>query len=264
MNNLILLVPHYNNLMGLIASLASINSEEKLDVIVVDDGSDKEFDEIKVRRSFLADGSVSFIYLKRNSGIEIALNTGLKYIADKKYTYIARLDCGDFCVRNRFRDQKLFLEKNDKISLVGSNVKFFDTNGVYLYTVKVPENDKLIRKKMFINAMHIHPAIMFRASILETIGFYPVKFKAAEDYAFFFNVINSFQVANIDRVLVHCEVNPRGISTLLRNQQAKNRIKIILKNFYFGLYPVYGLLRSFILYLLPLNFLIKIKKITKN
>ena len=264
MNNIILLIPHFNNLTGLNASLSSINSQEKLDVIIVDDGSDKKIDERKVRTSFLADGSVSFIYLKKNRGIEVALNSGLKYISEKKYTYTARLDCGDFCIKNRFRDQKLFLEKNDKISLVGSNVKFFDTNGVYLYTVKVPEKDKLIRKKMFLNAMHIHPTIMFRTAILETTGFYPVEFKAAEDYAFFFNVINSFQVANIDRVLVHCEVNPRGISTLLRNQQAKNRIKIILKNFYFGLYPVYGLLRSFMLYLLPLNFLIKIKKITKK
>mgnify|MGYP001317922753 CR=1 FL=1 len=264
MNNLILLIPHFNNLPGLIASLGSINSEEKLDVIIVDDGSDRQIDERKIRSSFLADGSIVFIYLKKNRGIEIALNTGLEYIVKKKYRYTARLDCGDFCLNNRFRDQKLFLDENDKISLVGSNVKFFDTNEIYLYTLKVPKNDKLIRKKMFINAMHIHPTIMFRTSILETTGFYPVEFKAAEDYAFFFNVINSFQVANIDRVLVHCEVNPRGISTLLRKQQAKNRIKIILKNFYFGLYPIYGLLRSCMLYLLPLNFLIKIKKIIKN
>jgi glycosyltransferase involved in cell wall biosynthesis len=264
MNNLILLIPHYNNLSGLTASLGSINREEKLDVIIVDDGSDKQIDESKIRNSFLAEGSIEFIYLKKNRGIEIALNVGLEYIVKKNYTYTARLDCGDFCLNNRFRDQKLFLENNNKISLVGSNVKFFDTNGIYLYTLKVPTSDKLIRKKMFINAMHIHPTIMFRTSILETTGFYPVEFKAAEDYAFFFNVINSFQVANIDRVLVHCEVNPRGISTLLRKQQAKNRIKIILKNFYFGLYPIYGLLRSCMLYLPPLNFLIKIKKIIKN
>ena len=78
MNNIILLIPHFNNLTGLNASLSSINSQEKLDVIIVDDGSDKKIDERKVRSSFLADGSVSFIYLKKNRGIEVALNSGLK------------------------------------------------------------------------------------------------------------------------------------------------------------------------------------------
>lgn len=117
---------------------------------------------------------------------------------------------------------------------------------------------------MYINAMHIHPTIMFRNSILKSIGLYPIDFKAAEDYAFFFNVIKSYKVANINKVLVKCEINPKGISTLLRKKQAKNRIKLIIKNFYFGFYPIYGLLRSVLLYIMPLNVLIKLKSILKH
>ena len=112
--------------------------------------------------------------------------------------------------------------------------------------------------------MHIHPSIMFRNSIFSKIKLYPTVYQAAEDYAFFFNVMNSFKVANINKILVQCEINPKGISTLMRKEQAKNRIKIILKNFYFGLYPIYGLFRSLLLYIIPLSILIKIKKIVKN
>ncbi|MDG1111499.1 MAG: glycosyl transferase family 2, partial [Polaribacter sp.] len=207
---------------------------------------------------------IFFIYLQQNSGIEIALNKGLEYIIKNKYTYTARLDCGDICLGDRFQLQKYFLKEAPSISLVGSNVNFVDTNGAHLYTVKVPEKDEFIRKKMYVNAMHIHPSIMFRNSIFPKINLYPTAYQAAEDYAFFFNVMNSFKVANINKVLVQCEINPKGISTLMRKKQAKNRIKIILNNFYFGLYPIYGLLRSLLLYITPLSILIKIKKIVKN
>jgi hypothetical protein len=260
-NNTILLIPHYKNIDGLYASLSSIDKNENLDVLIVDDGSNLDIDETKIRASFIGNRAVFFEYLKENSGIEIALNEGLKFIIKNKYKYTARLDCGDICVKNRFKIQETYLELNEDISLVGTNVDFLDTKGNLLYTLNLPEKDKQIRKKMFINAMHIHPTIMFRNSMLEITGLYPVDYKAAEDYAFFFNVINNFKVSNINQVLVRCEINPNGISTLLRKKQAKNRIKLILKNFYFGFYPIYGLLRSILLYIVPLNILIKLKSI---
>ena len=260
-NNVVLLIPHYKNLDGLCTSLSSIDKNECLDVLIIDDGSNIDFDENKIRTFFFGKGFVFFQYLKENSGIEIALNNGLEFILNKKYTYTARLDCGDLCVKDRFKTQETYLDLNKDISLVGTNVDFLDTNGNLVYTLIVPEKDELIRKKMFINAMHIHPTIMFRNSILEVIGCYPIEYIAAEDYAFFFNVINSFKVANINEVLVKCEINPNGISTLLRKKQAKNRIKLILKNFYFGFYPIYGLLRSILLYIVPLNILIRLKSI---
>lgn len=264
MNKVILLIPHFNNPKGLYKSLKSIGKDELLDVIIVDDGSSIKFDENKVKSSYLGEGSIFFEYLKGNKGIEIALNIGLEFILNRKYEFTARLDCGDICINDRFKNQQLFLETNKEIVLVGSNVDFLDIKGKLVYTLKVPEKDKHIRKKMFINAMHIHPTIMFKNIILDTIGLYPTEYKAAEDYAFFFNVTNNFKVANINKVLVKCEINPKGISTLLRKKQAKNRVVLILKNFYFGIYPIYGLLRSILLYITPLSLLIKLKSILKN
>ncbi|PQJ77190.1 glycosyltransferase [Polaribacter glomeratus] len=263
-NNIILLIPHYKNIDGLYASLSSIDKNENLDVLIVDDGSNLDIDETKIRASFIGNGVVFFEYLKENSGIEIALNKGLNFSTKNKYKYTARLDCGDICVKDRFKIQETYLELHQDISLVGTNVDFLDTKGNLLYTLNVPEKDKQIRKKMFINAMHIHPTIMFRNSMLEITGLYPVDYKAAEDYAFFFNVINKCKVANINQVLVRCEINPNGISTLQRKKQAENRIKLILKNFYVGFYPIYGLFRSILLYIVPLKILIKLKSVLKK
>lgn len=264
MNKVILLIPHYNNVHGLQNSLRSIHKDEKVDVMIVDDGSNQKIDENKIREVFVADGEVFFEYLKRNKGIEHALNKGLKCIQKMNYPYIARLDCGDICQFKRFNIQELFLEKNNNIALVGSDVDFIDLKGKHVYTLKLPYKDRIIKKKMYLSAMHIHPTIMFRSIILDKIGLYPTKYKAVEDYAFFFNIIKHYKVANIDKVLVKCEINDTGISSVLRNKQARNRIKVILDNFYFGFYPIYGLLRGILLYILPLKFLIKLKKIIKN
>jgi len=73
-NKVILLIPHYKNMKGLCTSLSSIDKNESLDILIVDDGSNMDFDENKIRTSFLGKGLVFFEYLKENSGIEIALN----------------------------------------------------------------------------------------------------------------------------------------------------------------------------------------------
>ena len=45
MNKVVLLIPYYNNSEGLLKSLRSIDQNEELDVMIVDDGSVNKFDE---------------------------------------------------------------------------------------------------------------------------------------------------------------------------------------------------------------------------
>lgn len=265
MTKTVVLIPHYRNLEGLHKSLASIHTDEKVDILIVDDGSNILLNEKNINNSFTAKGEVFFLYMNKNEGIEKALNTGLKHILlQNKYTYIARLDCGDTCLKNRFAKQETYLERNESIVLVGTFVDFVDIDGKYLYTLKLPTEDRLIRKKMFINAMHIHPTIMFRASMLNKTGLYPTKYKATEDYAFFFKILKYFKVANLNEVLVRCELNENGISSSQRKQQTQNRLRIIKENFYLGFYPIYGFIRNSIIHYLPVSLLTKIKIFLKN
>ncbi len=262
MNKVALLIPHYNNVEGLLRSISSIHQDEILDVYIVDDGSSDILDEKQVNANFRAQGQCNIIYNARNLGIENALNIGLEVILSKdNYTYIARLDCGDTNSPMRFLKQQKFLDLNPDIAMLGTHVSFVDEHGTLLYHLDLPLTDQKIRKKMYVNAMLIHPTIMFRSSILETVGVYPTEFEAAEDFAFFFNVIKKFKVANLNERLVTCELSPKGISNLKRKHQAKNRILIILRHFHLGFYPVYGLIRSCILYIIPLKYLIRIKRI---
>jgi len=263
MNNLILLIPYYNNSDGLMKSIQSIDEDDELDILIVDDGSVNKFDENTAVNSFKAKGKVFFEYLPENKGIETALNTGLKIILEKGYKYIARLDCGDICLGKRFAIQKAFLEVHPDIKIVGSNVLAVDNNDNFLYSIDLPLKDRDIKKKMYFNSMLIHPAVTFSCEILKTVGMYSLNYKSAEDYAFFFAISKSFKLANVNEYLTQIEINEKGISIQKRKQQVRCRIKIIKENFYFGFYPIYGLIRNYILLILPYSFILFLKKIKK-
>lgn len=260
-NRTILLIPHYNNPEGLYASVASIYQEANIDVLIVDDGSvHKKFEEPLVQAHFKAKGNCFFIYLEKNKGIEEALNTGLDFVVKGKYTYVARLDCGDLCAANRFVLQEQFLDTHLDHAIVGSAVRFFSVDHKNEYFVKHPLLHETIIKKLYLNSMLVHPSIMIRVTCLEKMGFYPTQYKAAEEYALFFKTIQFYKLANLEEVLVSCELNPNGISSTRRKRQVLSRIQIIWDHFYFGFYPIYGLIRNSILYFMPYALLNYIKK----
>lgn len=262
MNKTIVLIPHYNNNNGLKNSIQSIGDNENIDIIIVDDGSFKNFiNENEINSLAKFNGTINYIYLENNSGIEIALNTGLEFIKKKnQYDYIARLDCDDICIVNRFEIQEKFLDNNPSIYLVGSNATAIDIKGNFLFEVNFPEKYKDIKNKMFVNSMHLHPCVMFRTKILDTIGFYPTNYKAAEDYAYFFKIVNMYETYNIPKSLIRFQIDEIGISATKRTLQVKNRIKIILTHFYFGFWPIYGLTRSLLLLIIPNNIIKNVKK----
>jgi glycosyltransferase involved in cell wall biosynthesis len=261
MNRTALLIPHYNNPEGLRRSLASIDASENIDVVIVDDGSRRAaIDENALNDAFRAAGTIKCMYLKENRGIEHALNTGLEYIVSKGYEYIARLDSDDECIGNRFKIQESFLDSHQDIVLVGSNVIAVSPEGSPLYNIVMPENSDDIRNKMFLNSMFMHPSVMYRSDIVKTEGYYPLNYKSAEDYAYFFRIAKKYKTANIQQFLVRYEINPSGISVSRRKQQVASRIRVILDNFYFGFYPIYGLLRNVLLYIIPNSFIMYLKK----
>jgi len=260
-NKVLLLIPHYNRPEKLQLSIESIDENEKIDVIIVDDGSIEIFDEKKIQSSFRGHGTIFFKYLDNNQGIEEALNVGLKFGIENKYEFIARLDCGDLCTNNRFLKQENFLENNLDYGLVGSQVLFFELDSDKTFILRFPTDNKSIKNKLFFNAMLMHPSIMFRTKCIEKTGFYVKKYPAAEDLALYFEFRKHFKIANLDEVLLKYELDPNGISGTKRKKQVHSRIKIILDNFYFGYYPIVGLIRSLLLFIIPYKTINQLKKI---
>lgn len=241
---LIVLIPHYNNPSALKDTLMSIQESFSVDILIVDDGSRSKPEEQDLHNSY-KNGTLYFEYLPENKGIGFALNHGLKKIREWGYPWVGRLDVGDLNKKDKYKKQFDYLDKHPEIKLLGTWANMVDEKGNLEFVLKHPESHDEIKKKMYINNRFVHPTVIFNSEIFNTVGFYPEKYaKAAQDYAYFFQVMKHFQVGNLPEALLDYVLDENSISNKKRKLQVKNRINIIWDNFYFGLYPIMGLIRN--------------------
>jgi len=262
-NRTVILIPHYNNLAGLTKSLQCIYHRTGIDVLIIDDGSKIESrPEFEYLNSILNPKvTLNILYLPQNRGITEALNHGLNYILKKDtHEFIARIDCGDTCVKNRFSLQEEYMNEHKDISLVGSWVKWVaDSTEKELYSYKPPTESKKIKKRMSIRCNVIHPSVMYRVSIVKKLGIYPVTYNAAEDYAYFFEMAKHSKVANIPKFLTQTEHNSEGISARNKKVQNKSKLKIVMKYGRKDLFLLYGILWNIILIYTPARLIFRVK-----
>lgn len=136
-------------------SINSILSQtyKNIEFIIIDDGSTN--DTFKWAKKFTSHDKRVILYRnKENQGLTKTLNIALKLATGD---YIARMDGDDFCDLNRIEKQVKFLEDNKEYSLVASNMKLFDENGVW----GERKNNEVINKKDFLFTSPIpHPTIL--------------------------------------------------------------------------------------------------------
>ncbi|NOY47170.1 MAG: glycosyltransferase [Chlorobi bacterium] len=261
-NQIAVLLPHYNNLNGLQLTLKSLLQEtEEFTLFIFDDGSD-DIESIKSTiKNFSSQLKIILETNQTNKGITKTLNKGLEFILGlNQFSFIARLDAGDVCMNNRFKYQKEVFLENIDIGLLGCWVKFVDVNRKQLFVFKPPSSSSELETSIHSYNPFIHPSVMYRIDVINKLGFYPENYPALEDHAFFFKIIKSFKTSIVEHVLLEYEVNPKGISTLMRKTQTRSRIKLFLNEYKFGIYPTVGLLRALITHILPQKVLILFKK----
>ena len=264
MTKIIVLIPHYNNVDDLIQSIKSINETINVDVLVVDDGSKRSIPIKSDIEDCYNSGQIFLDVLEENKGIEHALNRGLELIEKMDYKYIGRLDCGDYCVKDRFKKQIDYLEINANTHLLGTWANIVNEDRELQYVLKHPTSYADIQKKMFVNSMFVHPSVVFRTKLIQYIGYYPTKYEAAEDYAFFFKIVKMFKSENLPEPLLDYVIDSNSISAKKRKRQVRSRINIILDNFRFRLYPMYGLTKNVMLYFISRETSHKIKHLLKK
>lgn len=257
-----LLIPCYNNTDGLIRSLLSVEyPKEKYKVLVVDDGSTVPVSLSELPEALLQKQTIEIIRLAENKGITEALNTGLRLILSRNDSlYTARLDCGDTCTADRFTKQVSFLSANTDVALLGSLCLFVDPEKKNRFIYKAAENHYAILKQMHLKCSFIHPTVIFRNEMIRNTKLYPYDYPYAEDYAFFFELTKKYKTHIFQEILVQTQIDTNGISVKKRQEQIKSKINIIK---YYGVIKALsfaGLLRQYLLALLPYKFITQIKR----
>jgi glycosyltransferase involved in cell wall biosynthesis len=257
-----LLIPYYNNLPGLRLSLESISYDSsKCMVLIIDDGSKDILHYEDLADSLPDELSVQIIRLPTNKGITEALNTGLEWLEKNNYfRYVARLDCGDVCVSDRFHQQIGFLETHPGIDMVGSWCIFKNFSTGWAFRYKTPtEHGEIVRGMHFRNIFR-HSTVMWRADVIGKAGKYPYTFPHAEDYGFFYQILNKGKAAIIPRDLVICEINPNSISVNHRREQYQSRIRVVRQYGKNKLFSLIGIVKLRLLLLIPYKIILQTKR----
>jgi glycosyltransferase involved in cell wall biosynthesis len=237
----VLLIPCYNNISGLSASLKSVSYPvAKFEVLIVDDGSAIPIakNELQVLDTGMI---INIIRLDRNQGIVQALNAGLATLRSRTdVKYIARLDAGDTCDAERFRKQVDFLNQHSEIALLASWARFqsADSNNGYDYITKTTHQD--IIKEMHYKCSFIHPSVMFRKEVLNRVGVYPLTYPHAEDYAFFWMILKKYKGAVLPEKLVQISYSDVNVSAENYKSQLGSRKKIVKEFGDHGLHKMIG------------------------
>jgi len=257
---IIVLLPHYNDNERLKNAINSIEEPFAVDVLIIDDASELKPNEQELKNIYENKGNLEVKYVSQNMKMNRVLNLGLEIILQTNYKYIARMDSDDTNKPNRLAKQIAFLKDNQNVSLVGSWGDYYDEFGKFLFTMKLAVSDKEIRKKMYLNSMFLHSAVLFKREIIENIGGYSDKTITGSDYRFLFKVIKNYQVANYPEPLVNINVRRQSMSSKLRFKQVLERLRVVRENFYFGFYPIWGLFRNLTLLFLPRSFGLRVRK----
>lgn len=224
---LTLLIPCYNNVEGLLRTLGSVSYQHSFAVLIVDDGSANPLQPAELKNHLPANARLFLLRNPTNQGITFSLNAGLDYIrANIPCHYIARLDAGDINMPGRLEAQTGFLEQHPEVVLCGTWCRFRGANG-NSYVYRSATDDAAIRREMHRKCSFIHPTVIFRTSVLDITPYYPTQFPHAEDYAFFWTLLQQGKGAILPHILVECELTKSGISGSNRKKQLWSRLRII-------------------------------------
>jgi glycosyltransferase involved in cell wall biosynthesis len=259
------LIPCYNDEPGLVAALKSIRYHtENCLAVIVDDGSKEPLSAQVLKAAVGPQLQLHLIRLQPNSGITIALNTGLHWIvANTSAPYIARLDCNDICDAQRFYSQVDFLNNHPEVGLLGSWCRFQEAGTQNSYPYTTPLVHKEIKKAMHLRNVFIHPTVMFRTELLSKAGYYPENYLHAEDYAFFWKLLKSTKGAIMDQFLVTCAITRSGISYQNRKAQLMSRKKVVIDFSDEVWEKIIGVIKIKILLMVPKRLLLQLKTLKK-
>lgn len=253
------LVPVYKDDGRLEHTLESLASQGvPLVAVLVDDGSPMPITVDRHRHAF----EVVVLRHEVNRGIEHALNTGLEYIHRRGFEFVARLDNGDRCVPGRLARQRAVLQADATIHLVGSAVEWRDDGGQVRFARVFPTGHDDIVRALHHTTVLIHPAVMFRASVMDSVGMYSTAYPAAEDYEFFFRIARRHRVANLPETLLITRYDPDGVSIRRRRTQLRSSLRIQVANFRPGLWASYlGILKTLGRFFVPYSWITAAKAV---
>ena len=201
---------------------------KNIEFVIVDDGSTIEIKNI-LSEYEIADSRVKIITNSNNIGLTKSLNIGLNYCNGK---YIARMDSDDISLPTRLEEQKKYLDNNEDVVLVGSDIICFGNNIEDFDTSKL--DDRYVKYEiykihsLFHHSGPPHPTFMFRTEFLRTQNIrYREEITRAQDYGIMADILKAGGVIKkIRQPLLKYRNHENQITSKALNEQRVFQLKI--------------------------------------
>lgn len=229
------------------------------ELIMCDDGSQDNTLDVALAYKKKYPGKIVVLRNERNIGLNATLN---KCLAVAKGKYIARMDGDDICDSMRFAEEISVLENEPDISIVSTDMSYFDETGVF-GKCSLPTYPKSI--DFLHGTPFCHAPAMIRKEVIDAVGGYSIdkKLLRVEDYHLWLKMYTlGYKGKNIGKVLYYMRDD--------RNAYGRRKFKYRLNSAYVVCLavkklklPVWGYvraLRPIIVGLLPNFFYDKLHK----
>ena len=193
-------MPVFNGEKYLAAAIESILTQTLTDFefIIVDDGSHDRSVEI-IRAYQARDERIRFIRHERNLGGARARNQAITLSSGE---LVAIMDCDDVSFPERLEKQVEYLRKNPAIGVLGAGAQAVDEDLRPLYPFDLPQRHALIAFNLFVGSFLIHPSIMIRRELLESVGGYEPSRRTAIDTELWSRLMWRTRFANLPETLL--------------------------------------------------------------
>ena len=219
------IIPTYNRAATIRRSIESVLEQtyDKLEVIVVDDGSEDESGEI-IRG--IADDRLRYIQLKENGGVSKARNYGVSLA---EYELIAFQDSDDVWRPDKLEKQIKLFEKYPDSAMVYCAYEFHNNETVYrVPSEKYPKEilDGEIYPYLLQNNSIGAPTLLMRKTCFESIGGFDTAYPALEDWDLALKAAKAGRISFADEVLLDAYRYGEGVSSSYINRY-KARCRMI-------------------------------------
>lgn len=240
--------------------LDSINFQTLLpgEIIVVRDG-EIDFD---LNNIILKYKKLNFIIVinEYNLGLPKSLNKGLNFC---NYDIVFRMDSDDICHKDRFKLQFSKMVSNNRLAVLGTNVDLIDNFSNRLLEIRnVPILNLSIRKIIYFKNPFNHPSVVFRKSIVQSVGGYSDLYLYEDWYLWIkLSKLNNIEFENLNERLLKYRI--RSFNDRLGFQIVKAEYEfylLLFKNNHIKLHLfLFNIFFRFIVRMMPSSLYVYIK-----
>ncbi len=161
-------------------------------------------------------------------GLVNILNYGLAMVETE---FVARMDSDDISLPHRLEYQLNFLKKNNDIGLIGTRGKYI---GEKPNNKEIPIYCPILHSEIIFAMLKrryaiIHPTVLFRKEIIDSIGLYRQEYFPSEDYDLFFRIGQKFKLANLPEYLYLVRIRNQSIisQTIMKSMKKYEEARIL-------------------------------------